>query len=73
MKKSTKRKLKRIKSRVKNATLKTIFTITACLFIFSVTAIDTEYANIFLIIMIATGILLTFFAYANKDYQLKEN
>lgn len=73
MKKTTKRELKRIKSKVKNATLKTIFTITACLFIFSVTAIDTEGTMIFKAIMIATFLLLCLFGYANKDCILKEN
>lgn len=73
MKKSTKRKLRRMKSKVKNSILKMIFTITACLFVFSLTAIDTEGTMIFKAIMIITGILLGLFIYANKDYELKED
>ena len=73
MKKSTKRKLRKIKSKIKNAILTTIFTITFYLFVFSVTAIDTANTMIFKIIMIATFLLLCLFGYANKDYVLKED
>lgn len=73
MKKTTKRELKRMKSKIKNKILTIIFSSIACLFIFSVTAIDTEHTIIFKAIMIATFLLLCLFGYANKDYVLKES
>lgn len=73
MKKTTKRELRRMKSKIKNATLKTLFTVAACLFIFAVCGINTENTMIFKTIMIATFLLLCLFGYANKDYVLKED